>query len=40
MRMSEQVPEHLSAKIRLCDTMGFGVSFPGAELPAASPTDL
>jgi isopropylmalate/homocitrate/citramalate synthase len=37
MRMSEQVPEHLSAKIRLCDTMGFGLSFPGAELPRSIP---
>lgn len=33
MEMSEQVPEELSAKIRLCDTMGFGISYPGAELP-------
>jgi len=33
MEMSEQVPEALSAKIRLCDTMGFGISYPGAELP-------
>jgi isopropylmalate/homocitrate/citramalate synthase len=33
MEMSEQVPEDLSAKIRLCDTMGFGISYPGAELP-------
>lgn len=37
VRMSEQVPEHLTAKIRLCDTMGFGVSFPGAELPRSVP---
>ena len=37
MRMSEQVPEKLSAKIRLCDTMGFGVSFPGAALPRSVP---
>ena len=37
MRMSEQVPEHLSIKIRLCDTMGFGVSFPGVELPRSIP---
>ena len=37
MRMSEQVPEKLSAKIRLCDTMGFGVSFPGAALPRSMP---
>ena len=37
MRMSEQVPEELTAKIRLCDTMGFGVSFPGVELPRSIP---
>jgi isopropylmalate/homocitrate/citramalate synthase len=37
MRMSEQVPDELSAKIRLCDTMGFGVSFPGVELPRSIP---
>jgi isopropylmalate/homocitrate/citramalate synthase len=37
MRMSEQVPENLSVKIRLCDTMGFGLSFPGAELPRSVP---
>lgn len=37
MKMSEQVPEHLTAKIRLCDTMGFGISYPGAELPRSIP---
>ncbi len=37
MRMSEQVPEHLSVKIRLCDTMGFGLSYPGVELPRSIP---
>lgn len=37
MRMSEQVPEEQSAKIRLCDTMGFGVSYPGVELPRSIP---
>jgi isopropylmalate/homocitrate/citramalate synthase len=37
MRMSEQVPEEMSVKIRLCDTMGFGVSYPGAELPRSVP---
>jgi len=37
MEMSEQVPEELSAKIRLCDTMGFGISYPGAELPRSIP---
>ncbi len=33
MRMSEQVHDELKVKIRLCDTMGFGVSYPGVELP-------
>jgi isopropylmalate/homocitrate/citramalate synthase len=37
MRMSEQVPEPLRAKFRICDTMGFGLSFPGAELPRSIP---
>ena len=37
VRMSEQVPEELSAKVRLCDTMGFGVSYPGVELPRSIP---
>ncbi len=37
MRMSEQVPDELKAKIRLCDTMGFGVSYPGVELPRSIP---
>ncbi|MHC4244712.1 MAG: hypothetical protein ACYSU4_20065, partial [Planctomycetota bacterium] len=35
--MSSQVPEELTAKIRLCDTMGFGVSYPGVELPRSIP---
>ncbi len=37
MEMSSQVPEKLSVKIRLCDTMGFGISYPGAELPRSIP---
>ncbi len=37
MEMSSHVPEELSAKIRLCDTMGFGISYPGAELPRSIP---
>jgi isopropylmalate/homocitrate/citramalate synthase len=37
MRMSEQVPEELSVKIRMCDTMGFGISYPGVELPRSVP---
>jgi isopropylmalate/homocitrate/citramalate synthase len=37
MEMSSHVPEELSAKIRLCDTMGFGISYPGAKLPRSIP---
>lgn len=37
MRMSEQVPEDKSVKVRMCDTMGFGLSFPGTELPRSIP---
>jgi isopropylmalate/homocitrate/citramalate synthase len=37
MEMSQDVPEELSVKIRLCDTMGFGIPFPGAELPRSIP---
>jgi isopropylmalate/homocitrate/citramalate synthase len=37
MRMSEQVPQELSVKIRICDTMGFGIHYPGAELPRSVP---
>jgi isopropylmalate/homocitrate/citramalate synthase len=37
MEMSSQVPEELSVKIRLCDTMGFGISYPGAALPRSIP---
>jgi len=37
MKMSDQVPEELSVKIRLCDTMGFGITYPGVELPRSIP---
>jgi isopropylmalate/homocitrate/citramalate synthase len=37
MKMSSQVPEELSVKIRLCDTLGFGVSYPGSKLPRSIP---
>ncbi len=32
-RLGEQVPEHLKPKIRLCDTMGFGLSYPNVAPP-------
>lgn len=37
MRISEGVDKNLRVKIRLCDTMGFGVSYPGAALPRSVP---
>ncbi len=37
MRISEEVGEDLKIKVRLCDTMGFGVSYPGAALPRSVP---
>ena len=37
MEMSRQAPPELSVKIRLCDTMGFGLSYPGVELPRSVP---
>ena len=37
MEMSSEVPEELSVKIRLCDTMGFGITYPGVELPRSIP---
>lgn len=36
-RLSEQVPEELKIKVRMCDTLGFGISFPGAALPRSVP---
>ena len=37
MRVSEEVDESLKVKIRLCDTMGFGVSYPGVSKPRSIP---
>ena len=37
MQLGEQVPEHLKPKIRLCDTMGFGITYPGAKAPRSIP---
>jgi isopropylmalate/homocitrate/citramalate synthase len=36
-RLSEQVPDHMKVKIRLCDTMGFGISYPNAAEPRSIP---
>jgi len=37
MEISEGVAEHQKIKIRLCDTLGFGLSYPGAALPRSIP---
>lgn len=36
-RLSEQVAPELRVKIRLCDTMGFGISYPQASEPRSIP---
>ena len=37
MRISEEVDDDMKVKIRLCDTMGFGISYPGIALPRSIP---
>ena len=37
MRISEEVDDDMDVKVRLCDTMGFGVPYPGAALPRSVP---
>jgi len=42
MEAGEGAPEHLTPKIRLCDTLGYGVNYPAAVLPRisrSSPTE-
>jgi isopropylmalate/homocitrate/citramalate synthase len=36
-RLSEKLPEQQKVKIRLCDTMGFGLSFPNVAEPRSIP---
>ena len=36
-RLTEGQPDHLKVKIRLCDTMGFGLSYPNAAEPRSIP---
>ncbi len=33
VRLGEQVQPHLTPKVRLCDTMGFGLSYPNVAAP-------
>ena len=35
--LAEQAPDHLKPKVRLCDTLGYGVTYPGAALPRSVP---
>ena len=37
MRLSEDLPDHMKVKVRLCDTLGFGLSYPGVALPRSIP---
>ncbi len=37
MRISEEADESMKVKIRLCDTMGFGLPYPGSALPRSVP---
>lgn len=37
MEISSQVPEELKVKVRLCDTLGLGVTYPGVALPRSIP---
>ncbi|MGQ9610720.1 MAG: 2-isopropylmalate synthase [bacterium] len=37
MDISSQVSEELRVKVRLCDTLGLGVTYPGAALPRSIP---
>jgi len=37
VRMTEQAPDHLKVKIRLCDTMGFGLGYPNVPPPRSIP---
>ncbi len=36
-QIAEQVPEHLKPKVRLCDTMGFGLNYPNVAPPRSIP---
>jgi isopropylmalate/homocitrate/citramalate synthase len=35
--ISADLPEELKVKVRLCDTMGFGLTYPGVPLPRSIP---
>ncbi len=35
--ISQDLPEEMKVKVRLCDTMGFGLTYPGVALPRSIP---
>ncbi len=37
VRATEDAPDHMKVKVRLCDTLGFGLSYPGTALPRSIP---
>ncbi|MBD3421353.1 MAG: 2-isopropylmalate synthase [Chitinivibrionales bacterium] len=37
MELCKDAPDELQTKIRLCDTMGYGITYPGAALPRSVP---
>lgn len=37
VKLSRSVSKDMHCKVRLCDTMGFGISYPGVELPRSIP---
>ncbi|MEK7396864.1 MAG: histone-lysine N-methyltransferase, partial [Candidatus Poribacteria bacterium] len=37
VEISSQVPDNLKVKVRLCDTLGLGVTYPGVALPRSIP---
>lgn len=37
MRLGDEVPPEMRPKVRLCDTMGFGIPYVGADLPRSVP---
>ncbi len=36
-RISQDLPDEMKVKVRLCDTMGFGLTYPGVPLPRSIP---
>ncbi|MBM4041505.1 MAG: 2-isopropylmalate synthase [Planctomycetes bacterium] len=37
VKATEDAPEHMKVKVRLCDTLGYGIGYPGVALPRSIP---